>query len=87
MFDVCNGFWHVGLNEESTYLTTFQTPFGQYRWRRIPFSMSSSLELFQREMHEFIEGLSGIEVVVDDLIVVFGDSVEEATRDHHKNLM
>jgi hypothetical protein len=30
VFDVRNGFWHVGLDEESSLLTTFITPFGCY---------------------------------------------------------
>ena len=30
--DVRNGFWHVKLNQESSYLTTFNTPFGRYGW-------------------------------------------------------
>ena len=44
MMDVRNGFWHVSLEEESTYLTTFQTPFGRYRWKRMPFGISSAPE-------------------------------------------
>ena len=40
VMDVRNGFWHVSLDEESSYLTTFQTPFGRYRWRRMPFGIS-----------------------------------------------
>lgn len=40
------------------------------------------------KMHELIEGLSGIEVVVDDFIVIgCGSTVEEATVDHDKVLM
>ena len=39
-------------------------------------------------MHELTEGLSGIEVVVDDFIVIgCGSTVEEATVDHDKLLM
>ena len=88
MMDVRNGFWHVSLEEESTYLTTFQTPFGRYRWKRMPFGISSAPEVFQRRMHEFIEGLDGIEVVADDFIAVgYGDTFEEATRDHDKHLL
>ncbi|CAB4039641.1 Hypothetical predicted protein [Paramuricea clavata] len=29
--DARNGYWHVMLNEESSRLTTFDTPFGRYR--------------------------------------------------------
>ena len=86
--DVRNGFWHVALDEESSYLTTFHTPFGRFRWRRLPFGVSSAPEVFQRKMHELVEGLSGIEVVADDFIVVgCGNTGEEANRDHDKVLM
>ena len=37
--DVRNGFWHEALDDESSYVTTFNTPFGRYRWRRMPFGM------------------------------------------------
>ena len=88
VLDAKNGFWHVKLDEESSYLTTFHTPFGRYRWCRMPFGVSSAPEVFQRRMHELIEGLSGTEVVADDFIVAgFGDTLEEAFRDHNKNLV
>lgn len=36
-FDLSHGYWHVALDEESSLLTTFSTPFGRYRWLRLPF--------------------------------------------------
>ena len=84
MMDVRDGFWHVSLEKQSTYLMTFQTPFGSYRWKRTPFGISSAPEVFQRRMPEFIEGLDGIEVVADNFIAVgYGDTFEETTRDKH----
>lgn len=70
LLDVRNGFWHVKLEEESSYLTTFQSPFGRYRWKRMPFGISSAPEVFERKMHEFAEGLAWTEVVADDFLVV-----------------
>ena len=73
---VRNGFWYVKLEDESSYLTTFHTPFGRYQWKRVPFGVSSEPEVFQRKMHEFAEGLAGIEGVADDFLVVeFGDAL------------
>ena len=60
---VRNGFWHVALDEESSYLTTLHTPFGRYRQRRLPFGISSAPEVFQPKMHELVKGLPGIEIV------------------------
>ena len=31
VFDVKTGFWHVELDEKSSKLTCFNTPFGRYR--------------------------------------------------------
>ena len=52
ILDVKQGFWHVPLEEESSYLTTFNTPFGRYRWLRMPFGISSAPEVFQQKMHD-----------------------------------
>ena len=52
------------------------------------FGISSAPEVFQRKMHELIEGLNGIEVVADDFIVVgYGEMYEEALCDHDRNLL
>ena len=68
--DVKNGFWHVMLDEQSSYLTTFHTPFGKYNWKQLLFVICSALEIFQRKMHEVIEGLQYVEIVADDFLVV-----------------
>ena len=87
VLDARNGFWHIVLDEESSFLTTFNTPYGRYRWKRMPFGISSAPEVFQHRMCEVVEGLKGVEVVADDNVVVgFGDSQEEATLDHDTNL-
>ena len=87
VLDVQQGFWHVELDDESSFLTTFNTPFGRYRFKRIPFVLSSSPEVFQRRMHEVIEGLHGCEVIADDFLVVgYGENMEMGIRDHDRNL-
>ena len=48
--DVSIGFWHVVLDEESWFCTTFNTPFGRYHWKRMPFGIRSAPEVFQRKM-------------------------------------
>ena len=54
----------------------------------MPFGISSAPEVFQRKMHELIEGLRGTEVVADDFLTVgFGETHEEAVRDHDANLL
>ena len=53
----------------------------------MPFGISSAPEIFQRHMHELIEGLQGVEVVADDFLTVgYGESEEEAVLNHDRNL-
>ena len=88
VLDVKNGFWHVALDEPSSYLTTFYTPFGRFRWNRMPFGICLAPEIFQRRMHQLIEGLQGVEVIADDFVVVGrGIKMEDASRDHDINLI
>ncbi|XP_061190307.1 uncharacterized protein K02A2.6-like [Saccostrea echinata] len=44
ILDAKNGFWHVQMDHESSLLTTFNTPFGRYRWLRMPFGLSTAPE-------------------------------------------
>ena len=48
--DLRAGYWHCILDEESSFLTTFATPYGRYRWRRLPFGLSVSMEIFQKRV-------------------------------------
>ena len=87
VLDAKDGFWQVRLSEESSDLTTFSTPFGRYKWLRLPFGINTAPEEFQRRQHEIIEGLEGVQVIADDFLVYGqGDSYEEAIIDHDRNL-
>ena len=88
IFDVNNGFWHLVLDEQSRYLSTFGTPVGRYRWLPMPFGISPSKELFKRHFDEAMEGLKRVFVIADDIFVVDkGGSMEEAIRNHDGKLL
>ena len=62
-------FWHVVLDEQSSEPTTFETPFGKFRWRRLPFGVSVSPKEFQRRINEAMKDLPGVSAVHDDFII------------------
>ncbi|CAC5423217.1 unnamed protein product [Mytilus coruscus] len=85
--DVKNGFWHVTLAEESSYLSTFETPFGRFRWIKIPFGISPAPEYLQQFLKREIEGLPGIKTVADNILIYGeGDTIEAASQDHDSKL-
>ena len=67
--DCKDEFWQVKLTESNSFLTTFWTPFGRYRWLRMPFGILSAPEEFQRRLHEITAGLAGVEVIADDILI------------------
>ena len=88
VLDAKDGFCHIKLDHESSCLTMFWTPFGRYCWLRLPFGLTSSPEVFQCKQHEVLEGLPGVEVIADDILVYgCGDTQEEAVKDRDKKLI
>ena len=57
------------------------TPFGRFRWLKLPFGLKSSSEIFQRKLMTDLSGLCGVICIADD-ICVMGDS----EADHDANL-
>ncbi|UYV63892.1 K02A2.6-like, partial [Cordylochernes scorpioides] len=85
--DTKDGFWNVKLSDESSNLTTFWTPFGRYKFLRMPFGLKTASEEYQRRLYEIFQGLEGIEIIADDILILGkGDSYEEALKDHDRNL-
>ena len=72
--DAKDGFWHVTLDYESSLLTTFGTPFGRYKFNRLPFGLKSANEVFQKKMQQAFEGIPGAEVIYDDILIYAKDS-------------
>ena len=79
--DANMGYFQIKLTEESSCLTTFNTPFGRYRCLRMPMGAKCSAEKFQSALVTAFEGIEGVEIYQDD-ILVHGQSQKE----HHKRL-
>ena len=85
--DLKDGFYQIGLDKESSLKTTFWTPFGRYKYLRLPFGINSAPEEFERKLHEKLDGLSGVIVLRDDILVVgYGDTPEDVEKNNDENL-
>ena len=67
--DACHGYWSIVLDEESSLLTTFNSPFGRYCFLCLPFGLVCSQDIFQKRMDQFLEECPGCIRIVDDITV------------------
>lgn len=66
------------LSGKSSLLTTFQTPYGRYRFLRLPYGIKTAPEVFHRLYCDIFKDL---ENVVDDIIIWAKNKVE------HKSIL
>ena len=78
--DAASGFWQIPIDEESQLLTTFITPFGRYAFCRLPFGISSAPEIFQQKISALLDGMIGVEIIMDDILVHERSIEEHDTR-------
>ena len=71
--DAKSGFLQIKLDEDSSKLTTFNTPLGRYKWLRLPFGLKCSPEIFQKIMDQMLEGIDGAFVIMDDILIAGTD--------------
>ena len=83
--DARHGYWSVSLDEPSSYLTTFNSPFGRYRFERLPFGLNLSQDVFQERIDHILERCPGTMGIADD-VAVFGKDEKEHDANLH-NLM
>jgi len=78
--DANSGFYQITLDEESMKLTTFITPFGRFMFKRLPMGITSAPEHFQKRISQILEGIPGVVVHVDDILVNGSTKKEHDTR-------
>ena len=67
--DVCLSFFMMALSEESSYLTTFGTMFGRYRYVHVPMGASLSNNCFQYKMDQIFSPIAHCCGITDDLVI------------------
>ncbi|GBM05201.1 Uncharacterized protein K02A2.6 [Araneus ventricosus] len=76
LLDASCSFLQIPLTEESSKLCTIATPFGRYQFCRLPYGLTSSPEVYQKTIENIFNGINGILIYIDD-ILVYGKTQEE----------
>ena len=60
-------YWNVELDEESSKLTTFNTHKGRFRYKKMPYGMNSSHDIYQKKMDQAFDKCKGAFAIADDI--------------------
>ena len=78
--DASSGYWQIALTEECSHLTTFNTPFGRYKYLRLPFGINSAQEVFHKRVSQLFEDIEGVATYIDDILIFAKDKEEHDRR-------
>ncbi len=67
--DLSKRYWQIPVAKEDVYKTAFFTPDGCYECLRMPFGTMNSVATLVRAMRKLFQGLTAVDLYVDDTIV------------------
>ena len=75
VLDASTGFWQIPLDYESWLATTFNSPYGGFRFLRLPYGITSTSEVLQKAMDHLFSGVP-CEIIINDILIWGKDDTE-----------
>ena len=79
--DMRDCYWHIVLDSKSSELCTFNTPYGRYKFNRLPFGICVASDAAQTMVEKTFGDIPGVIVIHDDLIIA------SKTSDEHDKIL
>ena len=79
--DLTQAYLHMVMEDESSKLLTLNTHKGLFQMHRLAFGVASAPAIWQRTMEQILQGIPGVQCILDDMIVTGRDD-----REHLHNL-
>ena len=67
--DLWNAYQQLPLEEDSQKYVVINTTKGLFKYKRLPYGISSAPAIFQRVMEHLLQGIHGVVVYIDDIVV------------------
>ena len=65
-----NGYWHQPLDEESSFLTTFNTEISHFRFTVMSIGATVTGDTFQRKLDTIFLNSDQVVIIADDIMVI-----------------
>ena len=69
VIDMAECYWHIQLDDASSDLCTFNTPFGRYRFNRLPFGLACESDGARAMVEKHFGDINGVLAIHDDIII------------------
>ena len=79
--DMSNAYLQLPLSDESKQYVVINTHRGLFQYNRLPFGVSSAPAIFQRSMETLLQGIKGVSVFIDDILI------SAATHEEHLQIL
>ena len=77
--DLSQAYLQLPLDEQSRKFVVINTHKGLFRYTRLPYGIASAPGIFQRVMENLFQGLPGVAVYLDDILIAGGTELEHLT--------
>jgi len=78
--DLADAYLQLCLDENAQKLVVVNTPWGLFKYKRLPFGVASAPAVFQRFISQVINGIDGCASYLDDIIVTGQNDAEHLSR-------
>ena len=72
--DANSGYHNLKLDERSSYLITFASQLGGFRYVRLPFGVTQVSDMFQRKIDQIVKYLSNVFCIANNILVIGYDN-------------
>ena len=78
--DLSQAYQQMLLDEESRKYVTVNTHMGLFQYTRLPYGIASAPSLFQATMEQVLQGIDGVLVYLDDILITGSTEQEHLAR-------
>ena len=75
--DLCSGYYHIALDQDSKAKTAFVTLFGKYKFNAVPFDLAQAPAYFQQLISIVLQDCSDFAMAYLDDIIIFSQNEGE----------